>query len=462
MTTTFEASVLAVDDQLEIGQALKALLRRQGWQVSYASAPEQALAMLAEQDFALVLADMNYSRDTTSGQEGLDLIAAVHDRLPDVPVVAMTAWGSVDLAVSALQAGAVDFVEKPWDNTRLVNIVRTQIERARARSNEQRFRELSRLQQGSQGQVIAESEAMRAILGMVERVAPTAATVLITGENGVGKEVIADLLHRHSKRADQPFVAVNMGSIPAELFESEMFGHERGAFTDAHQARAGRFELADGGTLFLDEIGNLPQAQQAKLLRVLESGAIERVGGSRERQVDVRVIAATNADLSGLVAEGQFRRDLYFRLNTIEIAIPPLRQRPEDIEPLARHFLNRHGARHGRQLALDEQALAALKQHRWPGNVRELSHVIERGVLLSRGGRLDPAVLGLAAREPPSGLGADTVMPLAEAEQLLIRNALARFNGDAEQAAAVLGLSRSAIYRRMQKYGIRGNGEAEA
>lgn len=459
---TSSSLILAVDDQPEIGQALKALLRRQGWQVSYASGPDQALAMLAEQDFALVLADMNYSRDTTSGQEGLDLIAAVRERLPDLPVVAMTAWGSVDLAVSALQAGAVDFVEKPWDNTRLVNIVRTQIERARAHSNEQRFRELSRLQQGSQGQVIAESDAMRSILGMVERVAPTSATVLITGENGVGKEVIADLLHRHSKRADQPFVAVNMGSIPAELFESEMFGHERGAFTDAHQARAGRFELADGGTLFLDEIGNLPQAQQAKLLRVLETGSIERVGGSRDRQVDVRVIAATNADLPTLVADDQFRRDLYFRLNTIEIAIPPLRKRPEDIEPLARHFLDRHGARHGRQLNLDDQALDVLKRHRWPGNVRELSHVIERGVLLSRDGRLDPVQLGLAASEPTGGLGTDTVMPLVEAEQLLIRNALARFDGDAEQAAQALGLSRSAIYRRMQKYGIRGSGEDSA
>ncbi len=456
-----DASLLAVDDQPEIGQALKLLLRRQGWSVTLAQSPAEALKRLKEQDFDLVLADLNYTRDTTSGREGLALIEAIADGHPNLPVVAMTAWGSVDIAVTALKSGAVDFIEKPWENTRLVNIVRTQIERARARNDQQRYRELVRLQRSSEG-IIAESQAMRRILKMVERVAPTTATVLITGENGVGKEVIADMLHRHSPRAEQPFVAINMGSVPEELFESEMFGHERGAFTDAHQARAGRFELADGGTLFLDEIGNLPAAQQAKLLRVLETGHIERVGGSRERQVDVRVIAATNADLPAEVEAGRFRRDLYFRLNTIEIAIPPLRERVDDIVPLAQYFLDRHGARHGRALRLDEQALTALKRHHWPGNVRELSHVIERGVLLSHGELIDTDQLGLAGPAPDGNSAADLVMPLEEAEKLLIKNALKRYEGDAEKAAEALGLSRSAFYRRMQKHGVGGDGKDKA
>jgi DNA-binding NtrC family response regulator len=282
--------------------------------------------------------------------------------------------------------------------------------------------------------------------------------VLITGENGTGKNLIAELIHRWSDRAEEPFVAVNMGSIPETLFESEMFGHVRGAFTDAREDRSGRFELADGGTLLLDEVANLPPAQQAKLLRVLESGRFERVGGSRTLTADVRVLTATNADLPAMIADGRFRRDLYFRLNTVEIRIPPLRERAQDIPALARHFLQQQCRRHGRNMHFTERALNALGAHDWPGNVRELDHAVERAVLLTRDTQIDAEDLALT---PTGGrdFSAGEVMPLAAAESLLIRNALDRFGGNVPEAARALGLSRSAMYRRLEKYGIAAAGE---
>ncbi len=456
MTDANSKTILVADDQADVRQALKLALERSGYRIKLAADPAAA-QKAARCGIDLALLDMNYARDTTSGREGLELIKSLHELDPDMPLVAMTAWGSVDLAVAALKAGAADFIEKPWDNTRLLNIVRTQLETAKARSESRRYRSIARMQRRDQGaeKLIGESDAFGQVLETCRRVAGSDAAVLITGENGVGKGLLADYLHRHSARADGPFVSVNMGAIPESLFESEMFGHVRGAFTDAREARSGRFALADGGTLFLDEIGNLPEAHQAKLLRVLESGQFEAVGASRTQSVDVRVITATNARLAEKVADGGFRRDLYYRLNTIEIEIPPLRDRADDVLLLAEHFLDRFGQRHNRSLIFSEASLEALKSHPWPGNVRELSHAIERAVLLSGDERIEPDHLRLSALDGPSAPPFKRIMPLEQAEAMLIRNALDRFAGNAEKAAVALGISRSAIYRRMEKFHIR-------
>jgi DNA-binding NtrC family response regulator len=450
-----KTTILVADDQPEIRQALRLLLRREAWSVREAGSPEEVLTELGHNDVDLALLDLNYCRDTTSGREGLSLIEQVRKIDPEVPIMAMTAWGSVDIAVKALKQGASDFIEKPWENTRLMQVIRTQLEMARAQRNERRYQAIAEIQRSSpemQG-FVAESDAMQGLMRTVSRVAVADATVLLTGENGTGKGRVADLLHKLSARADKPFVTVNMGSISESLFESEMFGHERGSFTDAREARIGRFELADGGTLFLDEIGNLPESQQAKLLRVLESGEFERIGATRTQKVDVRVIAATNADLSALVDQGRFRRDLYFRLNTIEVHVPPLRQRQQDISLLAVYFLDLHGRRYGRKLSLTPPASSALLTHSWPGNVRELSHTIERAVLLAQEDQLGIEDLGLAGTTSETKHNAP-ILPLGESERQLIRKALEHFDGQVEAAAQALGLSRSAMYRRLQKYGI--------
>ncbi len=451
------ATILVADDQPDIRQALRLLLKKEGCQVDCVASPDEVGARLAEGEVDLALLDLNYSRDTTSGREGLELIERIRAGDPEIPLVAMTAWGSVEVAVAALKAGASDFVEKPWENMRLLTIIRTQLDRARARRNERRYQAISEIQRSGPGAdgLVAEARAMKDMLETVRRVAGADASVLITGENGSGKGLVAEMLHRRSARADQPFVAVNMGSIPESLFENEMFGHVRGAFTDAREDRVGRFELADGGTLFLDEIGNLPESQQAKLLHVLESGQFERIGGTRTQTVDVRVIAATNADLPERVRAGTFRQDLYFRLNTIEIRVPSLRERRSDISLLARHFLKVHGRRYGRDLSLSKDAEDALVDHDWPGNVRELSHVIERAVLLGGEDVIEPEHLSInQTASSENRLSSDAVMPLMEAERLLIRNALDRFDGNVEEAARALGVSRSALYRRLQKFGI--------
>ncbi len=451
-----DTRILVADDQDDVRHALKLALGRAGYAVELAADPASAEKILAS-GISLALLDMNYSRDTTSGREGLALIEKARKLDPDLPLVVMTAWGSVELAVAALKAGAADFIEKPWDNNRLLNIVRTQIENASARKDGKRYRDIARLQRSDQGrtELIGESEAMARVLDTCRRVAGSDASILITGENGVGKGLLADFLHRQSDRADGPFVSVNLGAIPEALFESEMFGHVRGAFTDARESRTGRFSLADGGTLFLDEVGNLPEAHQAKLLRVLESGQFEAIGATRTQTVDVRIVTATNAKLLEKVAEGSFRRDLFYRINTIEIEIPPLRERGNDVLLLAEHFLNRFSQRHGRQLTFSTSSLKALQTHSWPGNVRELSHAVERAVLLCSDQRIEPDHLRLSSSDPVAGLNGNRIVPLEEAEALLIRNALDRFEGNAEKAAGALGISRSAMYRRMEKFGIR-------
>ncbi|MDX1380958.1 MAG: sigma-54 dependent transcriptional regulator, partial [Xanthomonadales bacterium] len=358
--TPDKPTLLIADDQRDVREALRLLLADQGYTTALAASPREAVEAVRGGGIALALLDLNYTRDTTSGKEGLALLEELKGIDPDLPLVAMTAWGSVDLVVAAMQSGACDFIEKPWDNTRLVTVVRTHLERSDAARGARRYRALARLQreERSGGEIVAESPGMREVLELARRVAPSDAGVLITGENGTGKNLIAELIHRWSSRAVEPFVAVNMGSIPETLFESEMFGHMRGAFTDARESRSGRFELADGGTLFLDEVGNLPPPQQAKLLRVLESGRFERVGGSRTLTADVRVLTATNADLPAMIGEGKFRRDLYFRLNTVQIHIPPLRERAADIPALAQHFLEAQSRRQNREAAFSDAALA--------------------------------------------------------------------------------------------------------
>lgn len=450
-----ECRILVADDQADVRQALKLVLGRAGYGVELAASPGAA-EKAVRAGVSLALLDMNYARDTTSGREGLALIERARALDPHLPLVAMTAWGSIDLAVAALKVGATDFIEKPWDNTRLLNVVRTQIASAKAASESRRYRDIARIQQQQGGgQLIGESKVMERVLDTCRRVAGSDATVLITGENGVGKGLLADFLHRQSARADGPYVSVNMGAIPESLFESEMFGHVRGAFTDAREARSGRFALADSGTLFMDEIGNLPEAHQAKLLRVLESGQFEAIGANKTQTVDVRVIAATNTNLPEKVTQGSFRRDLFYRINTIEIEIPPLRERNKDVLLLAEHFLHRFGQRHNRQMRFSAAALKSLTAHSWPGNVRELSHAVERAVLLCPDDCIEPEHLRLSTLGERIAPDFDRILPLEEAEALLIRNALDRFDGNAERAAGALGLSRSAMYRRLEKFGIR-------
>jgi DNA-binding NtrC family response regulator len=454
--------ILIADDQADVLAALRLLLKGERFQIEAASSPAAVLKAIDSLELDVVLMDLNYARDTTSGSEGLDLLTRIRELDATLPVVVMTAWGSVDLAVEVMRRGARDFIQKPWDNARLLAVLRTQIELAEALRRGRRLeaentalRDSVADQSGELPQIVAESPAMKGVLNLVERIGPADANVLITGENGTGKEVITRALHAISARKSKPLIPVNAGALAAGLFESELFGHVRGAFTDARTDRVGRFELADGGTLFLDEIANVPINLQPKLLRVLETGQFERVGSSKTSQVNVRVLSATNADLNAEVAAGAFRQDLLFRLNTVEIHLPPLRERTEDISALAEHFLRQHRERYQRSIeGLTPEALAALRAHSWPGNVRELDHVIERAVLMSAGPYLSAFDLALQTTPDARITARLEEMSLEDAEQLLIKKALARFDGNANRAAEALGLSRSALYRRLQKYGL--------
>jgi DNA-binding NtrC family response regulator len=448
------ARVLIADDQPDVFEALRLLLKGEGLECETVSSPAALLAAVNAGEFDAVLMDLNYARDTTSGEEGLDLLARIPDIDPTLPIVVMTAWGTVDLAVEAMRRGARDFVQKPWENNRLLATLRTQIALGRALRKGQRLEAENRiLRHESAGpSVIAESAAMRPVLELVARVGPSDANVLITGENGAGKGVIARALHASSRRASRPLVSLNAGGISEGVFESELFGHVKGAFTDARSDRVGRFELADGGTLFLDEISNVPASQQAKLLRVLETGEFERLGSSRTRRVDVRILTATNANLPAEVAAGRFRQDLLFRLNTIEIAVPPLRERREDIPALGQHFLRLHAQRYRKgPLAFDAAALKALLDHPWPGNVRELDHAVERAALLAQGETVHAADLGLR-RDAGAAMPLDE-MSLEDVEGVLIQKAMVRYGGNVSHAARALGLSRSSLYRRLEKHG---------
>lgn len=445
--------VLLADDQADIRDALRLLLKREGYETQGASSPSEVLSAIQAREFDAVLMDLNYARDTTSGQEGLDLLPRIQIVDSTLPVIVMTAWSSVELAVEAMRRGARDFVPKPWENTRLLTILRTQIELRQALRQASRLEAENRLLRAdSRPTMIAESPVMQPVLELIGRIGPSDANVLVTGEHGTGKEVVAQTLHALSPRANTAMITVNAGGLSEGVFESELFGHVKGAFTDARADRVGRFELADGGTLFLDEIANVPLSLQAKLLRVLETGEMERVGSSSTRHVDVRVLAATNADVNTEVAAGRFREDLLFRLNTIEIHLPPLRERRDDIALLAEHFLRRYAQRYRKTISgFDPAARQLLHEHSWPGNVRELDHAIERAVLLVSGSLVRAPDLGLrqAAAGSPARL---EEMSLEEVEHHLIQRTLARYDGNVSQAAKALGLSRSAMYRRMQKH----------
>jgi DNA-binding NtrC family response regulator len=445
--------ILIADDQRDVLEALRILLKGEGYQTEAATSLAGIFNSLEKKEYALLLMDLNYARDTTSGQEGLSAIPRIRQIDNTLPIVVMTAWATVELAVEAMKRGARDFVTKPWDNQRLLAIVRTQIELASALRRERKLEAENELLRGTMPSLIAESPAMRPVIEMISRVAPSDANILITGENGTGKSLIARAIHALSPRASHAMITVNMGGLSETLFESELFGHVKGAFTDAKTDRAGRFELADESTLFMDEIANIPLAQQAKLLRVIETGDFERVGSSKTLHANVRIISATNSNLEHEVAAGRFRQDLLFRLNTIQITLPPLRERRDDIMLLANSFLAQHAEHYRKQIAgFDETARERLLQHRFPGNVRELDHIVERAVLMTQDRQICGGDLGLAndGREPRNL----EEMSLEEVEAFLIKKALARNDGNARKAAEALGLSRSAFYRRLQQYGL--------
>jgi DNA-binding NtrC family response regulator len=447
--------ILIADDQRDVLEALRLLFKREGFQTKEVNSPLKVREVLKDREFDLALIDLNYTRDTTSGREGLGLLDEIKAVDPNLPVVVMTAWGSVDLAVEAMRSGARDFVQKPWDNARLLSTVRTQIELSHALRHSRRVEaENEVLRNSGTRDFIAASKAMQPILELLERIGPSDANVLITGENGTGKGVVARAIHKQSKRSGGPFVVVNTGGLHEGIFESELFGHVKGAFTDAKTDRIGRFEMAGGGTLFLDEIANVPMNQQRKLLRVLETGEFERLGSSRTLRSDVRIVTATNADLRKEVAAGNFRQDLFFRLNTIEVRLPPLRERTEDIPLLAQYFLQEQCKRYRKTIVdFEAPAMKALLEHAWPGNVRELSHAIERAALMARNQTVQVADLGLhdsgASPEPKF-----EDLSLEEIECNLIKKALAKCDGKANLAADMMGLSRSAFYRRLEKYGL--------
>jgi DNA-binding NtrC family response regulator len=447
--------VLVADDQVDIRESLRLLLKNEGFETHLAASPGEVIAALEGREFDAVLMDLNYTRDTTSGKEGLDLLSRIQALDSNLPVIVMTAWSSIDLAVEAMRLGARDFLQKPWENARLLTILRTQIALRQALRQATRLETENRLLNvENRPTLIAESPAMQAVLELISRIGPSDANVLITGEHGTGKEVVARTLHALSARSNKPMVTVNAGGLSSGVFESELFGHVKGAFTDARTDRIGRFEIADTGTLFLDEIANVPLELQAKLLRVLETGEFERVGSSHSRRVNVRVLAATNVAVNAEVAAGRFREDLLFRLNTIEIRLPSLRDRGCDIELLANHFLRIYLERYRKKIAgFDAGAMQSLREHPWPGNVRELDHAIERAVLLASGPVIRSADLGLRAGPAGGALRLED-MSLEDVEKHLIQRTLGRHGGNVSNAAEALGLSRSALYRRLQKFGL--------
>lgn len=455
-------SVLVVDDNADVRMTAQFLLSDHGYEVVEAESPAQAQMSLKDRQFDFILLDMNFTKDTTSGSEGLAFLDWLEQAQMSACVIVMTAWSSIELAVSAMQKGAKDFVEKPWENQRLLHVLEQQAKLRVLETENRALKALNKIHNSGDALVV-KSQSMNELMRKLSRLAQSDATILLTGENGTGKSSVAKFIHDTSPRREQAFVSVNMGAIPANLFESELFGHTKGAFTDAKSQREGRFELASGGTLFLDEIANIPLEQQAKLLRVLESGEFERVGSSKTQQADVRLVCATNADLEAMIQAGTFRADLYFRLNTIEMIIPSLKSRAEDILPLCEYFLQKHAAKYGQEgLRLSSKAKSKLKGYVWPGNVRELSHVIERSVLLAEDNEISEddilikqstAMLGGVAHTLGNELISE-VMTLEQGECQLIKNALIKTMGNINESAKLLGVSASSLYRKMEKFNI--------
>ena len=454
--------ILIVDDDPSVVTSLGLLLKQHGYATRSAASPVEALAQLQAGSFELVLQDMNFSRGT-SGEEGLDLLRRTHSLQPTLPVVLITAWGSIALAVEGIKQGAADFITKPWSNPQILRAVETVLSLAEARASDPRQAPPSRGELDRRHDLrglVGEDPRFRRILELVGRVAPTDASVLVTGESGTGKELIADAIHRNSKRSGRTFLKVNLGGISSTLFESEMFGHVRGAFTDARSDRKGRFEVADGGTIFLDEIGDLDLSSQVKLLRVLQDRTYEVLGSSTTRAVDVRVVSATNRDLAEMVGQNRFREDLLYRLNLISIRVPSLRERPGDVRPLAEHFLGVLAQVYRRDpLQLTPAAADWLSAQRWPGNVRQLRQTLERAVLIQEADRIDVDDL-LALHELDSSEGSGTVLPAAGAmtleqmERAMIEKCLRHYDRNLSRVAEALGLSRPSLYRRLHKYGI--------
>lgn len=440
--------ILIADDDADVRQALSLLLRDCGCEVATAASPAEALSSLRQRRPDLVLLDMNYQRDTTSGAEGLALLRQIKALDIALPVVMLTGWGTVQLAVQAIQSGAQDFLEKPWENNRVRSLVSTHLALADARSRVRSLEDAAPSGELEDDEPVFRCSAMREVLEVAARVAASDVPLLLTGESGTGKGLIARWIHRHSARRDGAFVGVNLGGLAETLFESELFGHVKGAFTDARTDRVGRIESARGGTLFLDEIANITLTQQARLLHVLEEGVFARVGETVSRPTDARIVAATNADIRQLIGAGRFREDLLFRLNAVEIPLPPLRARRDDVPLLARHFLARFPRPDGRTVSLSAGAARALEGYDWPGNVRELAHVMQRAVLLARAEQIEVADLRLA-----SGASAERLdnLTLEQAERYVVRRAIESCGGDVAAAAAKLGVSRSALYRRLEK-----------
>lgn len=454
--------ILVVDDDNGVLSALQMLLKSENFSAVAVNSPAQALAVLARQDFSLILMDLNYSSDTTSGDEGLKLISAIRQLDDLIPIVVMTGWGTIEVAVSTIKKGADDFIQKPWENDRLLAIINNQIKLASIQKKSQKLSLQNQLLQEAAcptTDIIAESPIIKTVLNTLKQVAKSDVSILLTGENGTGKSMYARYLHSLSLRKQSPLVAVNMGAVTESLFESEMFGHVKGAFTDAKETRIGRFELADEGTLFLDEIANTPYSQQGKLLRVLEDSQFEKVGSSKTQTVNIRLITATNSNLHLAVSNGNFRKDLLYRINTVEIEIPPLRQRTDDIMPLAHSFLSKTAKKYSLPiLSISHDAECALKSYSWPGNVRELCHVMERAQILCQTTSIQPHDLGLniATKNASADNSAkikteNDLRPMEEIEADIIHTRLQYFDGDALKAAKSLGMSRSAFYRRLEK-----------
>ncbi|MBK8283687.1 MAG: sigma-54-dependent Fis family transcriptional regulator [Ahniella sp.] len=441
------STLLVIDDNAGVAQALALLFSLEGWDTRHADSPEKGLEVLANEPIDLVVQDMNFTADTTSGEEGVALFRAIRARHPDLPVILMTAWTQLQSAVELVKAGACDYLAKPWDDRKLVATVANLLELGQANRQLQQVRGRERRERESLASrfdlcgFVYDDPASERVLTLATQVARSDLPILITGPNGAGKERIADIVRANSSVRNGAFVTVNCGALPAELIEAELFGAEAGAYTGANKAREGKFEAADGGTLFLDEIGNLPASGQMKLLRVLETGRFSRLGSNRERQVKVRVISATNADLAAMIRAGTFREDLYYRLNVLELRLPPLAERPRDILPLARSFL-------GPEKMFSEGACQALRAYSWPGNVRELKNVCARAALLTAGDTVQASDLGL--RDLDGRPGGDDL----ELDRDSVEAALKRAHGVIAQAAQELGLSRQALYRRMERFGI--------
>jgi DNA-binding NtrC family response regulator len=441
-------TVLVADDNVAVQQALALLFASDDWRVLTAATPEAVVTLAARESIDVVVLDMNFSRDTTSGQEGIDLIRRLHASWPELPVVLITAWATVERAVEAMQLGARDYVRKPWDNERLLAACRTQLALHRARRPDTTGGD----DEAGASALVGSSAAMRSVVRLVRALGPTEASVLITGEPGTGKELIAEALHAQSPRRGGPFVKVNMGALPEALVERELFGHLRGAFTDAREDRPGRFAAARGGSILLDEIGTMSLHTQVKLLRVLQEREYEPLGATRPVKADVRVIASTNANLPAEIAAGRFRADLYHRLNVVEIVAPPLRDRGQDVQLLADHFLSKSAAQHRRPVrGFTESARRALAQHGWPGNVRELEHAVERALILTTGSFIDVSDLAPAAAGGAEPAATET---LDAVERAMVERTLRDCDGSVTRAARKLGLTRQALYRRMEKFGL--------